>query len=192
MTTELCGYGDKCRKRTGHLMGWIDSRDRHRFAKHCQTTKGGSCSVSHLKHFSRCPPSQCSTYLALFVDALAFVLSTSAREQPSCSLIRDSGLGDVVWRAVCSRSLGLHVRRWPPHEPSCFIPCHASCSRQLCSLSRTANRLSCTIVDQCGCAPHDTFTEPGTFLCNFTLNSHLHGIAVCLSKFLMFSILLSD
>ena len=33
---------------------------------------------------------------ALFVDALGFVLSTSAKEQPSSSLIRDSGLGAVV------------------------------------------------------------------------------------------------
>ena len=30
------------------------------------------------------------------INALAIVLSTSAREQPSSSLIRDSGLGDVV------------------------------------------------------------------------------------------------
>ena len=101
----------KCRKRTGLLMGWIDSRDRHRFAKHCSTTKGGSCSFSHSKHFSCCPPAQCPTYPVLFVDALAFVLSTSAREQPSSSLIRESGLGDVVYRAVCSRSLELHDRR---------------------------------------------------------------------------------
>ena len=34
----------------------IDSRDRHRCAKHCLTTKGGNCSSSHKKHFSRCPP----------------------------------------------------------------------------------------------------------------------------------------
>ena len=41
MTTDLCGYGDKWRTRAGLFMGWIDSRDRHRFATHCLTTKGG-------------------------------------------------------------------------------------------------------------------------------------------------------
>ena len=40
MTPDLRGYGDKWRTRIGLLMGWIDSRDRHRFAKHCFTTKG--------------------------------------------------------------------------------------------------------------------------------------------------------
>ena len=39
MTTDLCGYGDKLRKRTGLLMVWIDSRDQHRFEKHCFTKK---------------------------------------------------------------------------------------------------------------------------------------------------------
>ena len=116
MTTDLCGYGDKWRTRTG----WIDSRDRHRFEKHCFTTKGGSCSFSHSKHFSRCPLTQCSTYLALFVDALAFRLSTSSREHPSSILIRESGVGDVV-----------------SHEPSCISPCQASCSRLLFSLSHS-------------------------------------------------------
>ena len=71
--------------------GLIDSRDLHRFEKQCCTTKGGSCSVSHPKQFSRCPPAQCSTCPAPFVDALAFVLSTSAREHPSSSLIRSCG-----------------------------------------------------------------------------------------------------
>ena len=32
-----------------------------------------------MNHFSRCPSAQCSTHPALFLDALAFVLSTSAR-----------------------------------------------------------------------------------------------------------------
>ena len=105
-------HGDKCRKRTGLLKGWIDSRDRHRFAKHCSTTKGGSCSFLAFEAFFALPtPAQCPTYPVLFVDALAFVLSTSAREQPSSSLIRESGLGDVVYGAVCSRSLELHDRR---------------------------------------------------------------------------------
>ena len=45
--------------------------------------------------FSR-RPIQYSTYPALLVGALLFVLSTSAREQPSSSLTRDSCLGDVV------------------------------------------------------------------------------------------------
>ena len=48
MTSDLCGYGDKWRIRTGLLMGWIDSRDRHRFAKHCLTPKGGISSFPHL------------------------------------------------------------------------------------------------------------------------------------------------
>ena len=52
---------------------------------------------AHPKNFSRCRPIQCSTYRALFVDALALVLSTSARKQPFSSLIRESGSGDVVW-----------------------------------------------------------------------------------------------
>ena len=96
MTTDLCGYGDKWRKRTGFLMGWIDSRDRRRFAKQCSTTQGGHCSLSQSQRFSRCPPSQCSTYPALFVDALAFVLSTSAENSPPPEMIRDSCLVDVV------------------------------------------------------------------------------------------------
>ena len=33
MTAELGGYGDKWRKRSGLLMGWVDSRDRHPYAK---------------------------------------------------------------------------------------------------------------------------------------------------------------
>ena len=48
---------------------------------------------------------------------------------------------------VCSRSLELHVRRWPPHERSCFSPCQASCSQQLFSLSHTTTRISCTVID---------------------------------------------
>ena len=36
-----------------------------------------------------------------------------------------------MWRAVCSRSLELHVRRWP----SCFSPSQASCSRLFVSHS---------------------------------------------------------
>ena len=134
MATDLCGYGDKWRKRTGVLMGWIDSRDRHRFEKHCFTTKSGNCSFLHSKHFSRCPPTQSSMYPALFVDALAFVLTTSASEQPSSSLIR------AMWCSPnsCSRSLELHARKWPLHVTSCFSPCQASCSQQLFSLSHTA------------------------------------------------------
>ena len=38
MTADLCGHGHKWRNRTGK---WIDSKDRHRFAKLCFTTKGG-------------------------------------------------------------------------------------------------------------------------------------------------------
>ena len=45
------------------------------------------------KHFSHCPPSQCFRYLAQFVDALAFVLSTIAIELPFISVIRESDLG---------------------------------------------------------------------------------------------------
>ena len=52
MTTDLCGNGDKWRKRTGFLMWWTDSRDRHRFEKHCLTTKGGNYSFSHSRLFA--------------------------------------------------------------------------------------------------------------------------------------------
>ena len=57
-----------------------------------------------------------------FVDAFTFVLSTSAREQPSSCLIRDSGLGDGVQRAVCYRSLELHAQRWPPFRAILLQP----------------------------------------------------------------------
>ena len=67
-----------------------------------------------------------------------------------------------MWCSVqfCSLSLELHGRRWPPHEPSCFSPCQASCSRQLCFLSHTLKIISCTIDDSRGYIQHDTFTEP--------------------------------
>ena len=152
------------RKRTRLLMEWIDSRDLHRFERHCFTTKGDICSFLRSNHFSRCPPTQSSTYPTLFVDALAFLLSTGAREQASSSLIRDSGLGDVVQRAVCSRSLELHARRWPPYEPSCFSPCQACCSRLLFSLSHTAKRILCTIDDSRGLSQSRTrFLTPSRF-----------------------------
>ena len=178
MTSDMCGYGDKWRIRTGLLMGWIDSRNRHRFAKHCLTPKGAFL-LSRI--CSLCPPAQCSTYLALFVDALAFVLSTSARDQPFSRLMRDSGLGDVVWRAVCSCSLELHIRRWPPHEPSFFCPCQASCSRQLLFFFCLAqqNEFLAPSLTHAECVQHDTRTR---FLGNFTLYIHLHGIAASLSQ----------
>ena len=47
MTADLCGYGDKWRKRKGLSMECFDSRDPQRFEKHCFTTKGGNCSFSH-------------------------------------------------------------------------------------------------------------------------------------------------
>ena len=76
---------------------------------------------SRIRDFSRCPPTQCSTYRAPCVDA-------------------DTGFsfGRCGWRAVCSRSLERHTRRWPSWEPSCFSPCQASSSRQLFSLIHTA------------------------------------------------------
>ena len=120
MTTELCGYGDKWRKRTGHLMEWIDSRDRHRFAQHRFSKKCCICSFSRSKHFSRCPSIQCSTYRALFVDALPSVLSISAREQPSSNLVRD-----WFWwfqRAFCPRSFEVG-------RAILLSPCQASRSR---------------------------------------------------------------
>ena len=70
------------------------------------TTKGGSFLA--FEAFFALSPRPVFTYPAQFVDVLAFVLSTSAREKPSSSLIRDSGLGDVVQREVCSRSPELH------------------------------------------------------------------------------------
>ena len=97
-------------------------------------------------------------------------LSTSAREQPSYSLTRDSGLHDAVCRAVCSRSLGLHARRWLLYDPCCFSPGRASCSRQLCSCSHTAETNSCTIDDSRDCIQHDTFIVPDTSLYNLTFH----------------------
>ena len=106
MTADLCGYGDKWRKRPGLLMGWIDSRDQHRFAKHGFKNKW-QLFLLVFKALFALPTHIVSAYSALFVDASAVVLST--REQPSSSLTWESGLGDVVWRAVYSRSLELHV-----------------------------------------------------------------------------------
>ena len=74
------------------------------------------------KAFFALPTSQCSTYLGLFFDVFGFrALHTCQR-----TALVQSGFGDVVWRAVCSRSLELHARRWPPHEPSGFSPCQES------------------------------------------------------------------
>ena len=61
-------------------------------------------------------------------------------------------------------------------------PVRVSCSQQLFSLSRTVKRIPCTIVESCGCAQHDTFTESDTFPCNSTLYVHSHGNGVWLSK----------
>ena len=36
-------------------MGWIDSRDRLRFAKHCLTTEGGKCNLLAFEAFFALP-----------------------------------------------------------------------------------------------------------------------------------------
>ena len=150
-------------------MQWIDSRDLHRFEKHC-FTKSGNCSLSRSKHFERCPPTQCSTYPALFVYALTFV----PREQPSSSLIRDSGLGVASSLFPPSRTARTKVG-----EPSCSSPCQASCSRQLFSLSQTTKRIPCTIDDSRGHIQQAIFTEPDMFPYNFMF----HRFVVFASQF---------
>ena len=107
-------------------------------------------------------------------------LSCSPRVQenrPSSCLKRDSGLGDVVQRAVCSRSLELHARRWPPYEPPCFSPCQACCSRLLFSLSHTAKRILCTVDDSRGLSQSRT-----RFLTTSRFTVFDIWFAVCFSK----------
>ena len=128
ITTDLCGHGDKWRKRTRLPTGWIDSRDLHRFAKTSIHSKRWQLFLVAFEALCALPTH------SVFHVPCALCRRFGCRALHQCqktALIRESGLGDVVWRAVCSRSLELRVRRWTPHEPSCFSPCQASCSRQL-------------------------------------------------------------
>ena len=99
MTTDLCGYGDKWRKRTGLLMGWIDSRDRHRFAKHCLKNKRWQIVPSRMKSIFRVarPPSVRRTphcrrfaFRALHQCArTAFLQSATGCSEQSVPAVRD-------------------------------------------------------------------------------------------------------
>ena len=164
LTADLGGYGEKWRKSTGILTGWIDSRDKHRFGNIARQRKVPVVSF-YSKHFSRSPRLHCSTCLALFVDALPLVLSASVSEQPSSSLI-----GFLFWTILCISTV-----KDCKCEGAHFLAISQPVPSQLLSFS-------CTIVDSCGCAQHDTFAELGTFLCNFTSNFRTHRIKVCLPK----------
>ena len=156
MTSDLCRYVTNGEKRNGLLIVWAASRDRHRFAKHCPTTTGGSCSFLHMKHFRvAIPPSVPRTLHCLSTLWLSYSPPVPENSPPPV-LIRGSDLGDVVSRAVYCRILGLHERRRPLLVPFCSSPCQTSCSRHLFSLPRTAKRISRTVVDSCDCAQHNT------------------------------------
>ena len=161
---SLCASSVHTVKRLGHdnrfVWVWRQMADTSwashgHFAKHCFTTKGGNCSFSHSKHFSRCSPAQCSTHSALFVDALAFVLSTSARGTALFHFDTEAWFGGCAVASKVSPQSRTARGGWPLHEPSCFSQCQARCSRQLFSLSRTAKRISCNIVYSCGYVQHD-------------------------------------
>ena len=135
---KVCGYGDKWRKRIGL----------------------GICSFSHSKHFSRC-----TTHRVFYVSCtVCRRLTRRALHQCQRTALLRSETGVMFGRC----GLELHVRRWPPHKPFCFRPCHASCSRQFFSLSQAAKRISCTIDDSRGYTQHDIFTEPDTCPHSFT------------------------
>ena len=152
-------------------MGRIDSRDRHRFAKHCLTTKGGSCSFSRSKHFSRCPTRRRFDFRALHWCQRTALLESDTR----------------VWfgRYGERSSLFPQFRTARTNHLTSYLA--SARAKQvvhdsLFSLSHAAKRISFTIVDSCGCAQHDTFTEPG----HVSLQLHTvfidNGTAVCLSE----------
>ena len=101
-------------------------------------TKGGSCYFSAFEAFLAMPT---PVFHALRTVCRRFGFRALHQCQTTALLQPDTRFS-FGRCAVCSRSLGLHVRRWPPHEPSFFSPCQASCSRQFFSLFRTANRNS--------------------------------------------------
>ena len=148
-------------------MGWVDSRDRHRIAKHCFTTKGGwQLFLSHSTHVR-------VTRHPRVPRALHCVSTLWLSCSPPTVLVQsDTGLCFGRCGVASSLFLQLHARRWPPDEPCCFSPRQASCcSRQLFSSSHKAKRISRTIDDSRGYIQHDTFTEPDTFPHNFTYYS---------------------
>ena len=60
----MCVWGTNGKNELGFSWDGLTHEIDIALQKHCFTKKGGNCSFSHSKHFSRCPPAQCSTYPA--------------------------------------------------------------------------------------------------------------------------------
>ena len=144
-------------------MVWIDSRDRHLFAKHCLTTKGGSCSFSHSKYFRIAHPSRIPRTLhclsTLWVSCSPPVPENSL--PPVCH-------GSLVWAMWCGAQSVPAVSKCTyegGHLTSCLASAralqvvHDSCSLFLAQQKEFLAPSSTRAV-----AFYTTcFTEPDTF-----------------------------